>query len=95
MRPMEDEREAFLDHIDIMVSYWASEAWSNVPPETSKRDALEGLAFSILVALDGGAAVGPYAVQAVGDEGELGPDIAGGLHDLPRVHNRLVARSDS
>lgn len=84
MRSQEEEQKAFLDHIRMMIGYWASDIpLSNVDPNTSKRDALEGLAFSILVALDGGAAVGGYSVRALDDEGNAaGPDIAGGLHDL-------------
>jgi hypothetical protein len=77
------EREAFLEHVRVMIGYWASEGGSNVPEETPKREALSGLAFSILVMLDGGAVdVGPYAVRAVADDGSEGGDIAGPLHEL-------------
>jgi hypothetical protein len=86
------ERDEFLDHVRQMIGYWASEEGSNVPAETSKRDALEGLAFSILVALDGGAAVGPYVVSPLDLNGRLQwvarpegvglLDIAGELHEV-------------
>jgi len=81
VRPAEEERQMFLEHVDAMIGYWASEGQSNVPPDVSKRDALEGLAFSIMVALDGGAAVGPYSVRAIDDDGQPGPEIAGELHE--------------
>ncbi len=42
-------REMFLDHIRQMVDYW-----EQVPEKTLRRS-LEGIAFSILVALDGEA----------------------------------------
>lgn len=45
----EEIREQFLDHIRGMVNYW-----DNVSKETTKEK-LSGLAFSILVALDGEA----------------------------------------
>ena len=43
----EEIREQFLDHIRVMVNYW-----DGIPKETTKEK-LSGLAFSILVALDG------------------------------------------
>jgi hypothetical protein len=44
----EETREIFLNHIKHLVKYWAR-------VETdSKEEALDGLAFSILVSLDGG-----------------------------------------
>lgn len=46
----EEVRTMFLDHIRNMVRYWARE--DRVPDVEEK---LEGLAFSILVTLDGGA----------------------------------------
>ena len=49
-RPMtrEEMRNAFLQHIRDMVEYWDLHA-----PHGSRKERLEGLAFSILVALDG------------------------------------------
>lgn len=45
----EEMRAEFLEHVLVTVDYWAK-----VPGKTT-REALSGLAFSILVALDGGA----------------------------------------
>lgn len=45
----EEIREQFLDHIWGMLRYWRD------LPDQTVQERLEGLAFSILVALDGGA----------------------------------------
>lgn len=74
----------FLDHVRLMVDYWAGEEPSNVPAEYGHRERLEGLAFSIMVALDGGASVGPYEVRPITEDGiSASPDrsIAGALHE--------------
>ena len=45
----EDEvREKFLKHIIDLIGYW-----HNLPAEKTMRERMEGLAFSILVSLDG------------------------------------------
>lgn len=75
-----------LDHVSAMVDYWSSvPGRSNVPAETSKREALEGLAFSLLVMLDGDALTGgTWELRPVLDRGDriviLG-NIAGTLHE--------------
>lgn len=46
----EEVREAFLSHVRVMVDYWKREAASG-----RAEDPVEGIAHSILVALDGGA----------------------------------------
>jgi hypothetical protein len=76
--------EQLLNHVTTMVSYWASEPGkSNVPPETPKREALEGLAFSLLVMLDGDALEGgTWELRHVDDHGNVGDNIAGVLHEL-------------
>jgi hypothetical protein len=92
-------QDELLEHVEQMVRYWASEPPSNVPPETSKLEALSGLAFSLLVMLDGGAAVGPYVVIPLDDsglpvmlEGRVGLDIAGELHERQKlVADRMAA----
>jgi hypothetical protein len=60
----EDVRRKFLDHVRLMIGYWNSEDVSNVPATMSSRERLEGLAFSILVALDGNAAALPKFIVA-------------------------------
>lgn len=80
---MTTEQKRFLEHIKMMAEYW------NTIPETdlvtarkiTQLDRIEGLAFSILVALDGGAATGPYAVRPINGKGKEGKDIAGSLHE--------------
>ena len=47
-KTVDEMRAEFLDHVIIMVQYW-----DGVDGKT-KREALSGLAFSLLVALDGG-----------------------------------------
>lgn len=54
----EEIREQFLDHIRAMVNYWDS-----IPKETTKEK-LDGLAFSILAALDGSSAGLPGFIVA-------------------------------
>jgi len=48
----EEVRSQFLDHIRVMADYWEN----NVGQKTIK-ERLEGLAFSILVAIDGGTSL--------------------------------------
>ncbi len=87
----ERERDAFLSHIELMCEYWREvdlkSSRGEMEDETKER--LEGLAFSILVALDGGAGGLPgYEVKPLYDEyGEeymngAAPDIGGCLHEL-------------
>lgn len=87
---VEEVRTRFLDHVRGIVTYWENEARA---PTT--REKLEGVAFSILVALDGGSmGVPKFKVipdphpsdrQYHIDEGENyfpdDCDIAGGLHE--------------
>lgn len=68
----------FVEYVANMVDYWVEHY-----PEDA-REAAEGVAFSILVGLDGEAmAVPGYHVYPVGDENssEIPLDIAGSLHD--------------
>jgi len=55
----EEVRENFLMHIAVMIDYW-----EGIPNGGSPRSRLEGLAHSILVALDGGSAALPGFVVA-------------------------------
>lgn len=52
----DEVRALFLQHVWTMIGYWASEDWSNVPEQASPRERLAGLAFSMLVAIDGAGA---------------------------------------
>ena len=72
---LEDQptREAFLEHVWDMIEYWEHEERQDWPGR------LRGLAFSLLVALDGGAGELPgYSVRPLRGNRK---DIAGGLHD--------------
>jgi hypothetical protein len=57
----EEVRERFLDHLWVMIDYWAAEGERDRKP---RRDSLEGLAFSLLAALDGEAADLPGFIVA-------------------------------
>lgn len=52
-------REQFIGHIRAMVDYWEKE-----PRNPTAREKLEGLAFSILVAIDGSAMALPGWILA-------------------------------
>ena len=78
----EEHTELFLNHIDQLVKYWGS------VPHQSNTEKLEGLAFSILSALDGcSVGLSPYILTPlVVPEGEddwvsSELDITGALHD--------------
>jgi len=55
---MEEVREIFLNHVNNMVHFW------NDQDEGNQLDRLNGLAFSILVALDGGSSGCPGFIVA-------------------------------
>lgn len=57
-KTVEEVRSDFLNHIKIMIS-----CWDNLSNKTTKEK-LEGLAFSILVALDGEAGILPAFIVA-------------------------------
>lgn len=56
-------REMVQAHIRGLVTYWASEGGSNVSVHETRRARLEGLAFSIMVMLDGGSALPGFSVM--------------------------------
>lgn len=87
-------RSMLLDHVRTLVLYWSGEI-GNVPHEKSVKDRLDGLAFSLLVMLDGGTELPGFKVipdphpddrQYHIDEGENwwpdDVDLAGGLHEV-------------
>lgn len=53
LEPSAPEKQ-FLEHVSTMVDYWTGKV-GNVPPAMPMEERVEGLAFSLLVALDGGA----------------------------------------
>ena len=83
----EEARVVFVQHVAGVVEYWENEKGS-----LSNRERLEGVAFSILTALDGGRLMmPPFAVRPIPDEkegfdcfGTVWPDkdLGGGLHDI-------------
>lgn len=62
------QRESLLEHIEQMTRYWNGDIDPRIA-ELSKREALDGLVFSILVMIDGGAEVGPYSLLALAEGG--------------------------
>ena len=83
----EEARVVFVQHVAGVVEYWENEKGS-----LTNRERLEGVAFSILTALDGGRLMmPPFAVRPIPDEkegfdcfGTVWPDkdLGGGLHDI-------------
>jgi hypothetical protein len=83
-------RDEFLNHVKVMTDYWMNLEPDRIPAgETELSWKMNGLAFSIMVAIDGGAAVGPYELKPIYDdygneydEDNPAPDIGGCLHEL-------------
>lgn len=70
-------KNAFLSYIIKMIKYWQSQE------QLSEKEKLEGVAYSILVAIDGEAPdVGPYSLCPLLEDENWGADISGNLHDL-------------
>ena len=90
----EEMQNELLEHIHNMITYWEREERA-----VTTREKLEGLAFSILVAIDGGTELPAYALIPVSSEADIAyykeqgknyypenaDDIAGCLHD--RFHD--------
>jgi hypothetical protein len=103
----EEIRDQFLHHVAHLVQYWNSEVGSNVPEDESSRGRLEGLAFSMLSAIDGcsmslpGFTLKPYPHPTdkqyhIDNDENYYPDdvdIAGGLHEL--IHSFLKGKPSS
>jgi len=58
----DEVREEFLSHIRYLIDYW------NRIPQDSTKERLEGLVFSILVALDGGSSLPGFIVAPIPHE---------------------------
>jgi hypothetical protein len=71
------ERDLFLGHVRTMIAYWNDAHGSR----GDQKQRLEGLAFSIMVALDGGAGSLPSG-YVVAPNHSPSVDIAGSLHEL-------------
>jgi len=85
---LDEMRKMYLDMIRAYIDYWAIE------PKKTCREKLEGLAFSILLIIDGESALPAFSLTPIPhpgdrqyciDNGERwwpsGIDIAGGLHE--------------
>lgn len=55
----EEVRDQLIAHVWGIVRYWGGHGGSNVPKDRDKDDCLEGVAFSILAALDGSSMAVP------------------------------------
>ena len=74
---LEKSRNEFIEAVCHFIDLWYG------LPEKTLREKMEGLVFSILVALDGeSGGVPPYAVRPLDEDGNEGEDIAGCLHEL-------------
>jgi hypothetical protein len=58
----EEIREEFLKHVRSLINYWDKVEGKDSPK--TQKDRLDGLAFSIMVALDGGAMALPGFIVA-------------------------------
>jgi hypothetical protein len=99
----EETRSRFLAHVWHLVRYWGGHDGSNVEADRPKDRCLEGLAFSLLAAIDGSAMALPgFTLMPAPDESdeeylkENGAnwypddiDIAGGLHELFYPHKSV------
>lgn len=84
-KPAATERDEFLDRVRTMVEYWDGALSSAPPDEQSRRERLEGLAHSILAAMDEAplTLVGNQELQSVLSEEYLArADLSGDLNDL-------------
>jgi len=52
-------QKEFLDHIEHLRDYWLGKGHSNVDPNRSAEDKMNGFIFSLLVTFDGGSAALP------------------------------------
>lgn len=82
----EDEvRNQFLDHVKVMVDYWEN----NVGHKTTK-ERLEGLAFSILVAIDGGSGLPSFILAPRPHEDDKQYNVDNEENYYPENHNSDV-----
>lgn len=81
-REMDEQRDAFLDHVRALSAYWGSDSITGEEQQTL-QGRLDGLAFSIMNVLDEAYAVRRRAYDNEGNRrrDNDGPDIAGQLHE--------------
>lgn len=74
----DEARDQLVAHVRDMIAYWEAQPGSS-------RSQLEGLAFSILVILDGETMLPGFKVACCAEHGENwfpdGVDLAGSLHE--------------
>jgi len=73
-------REEFLSHIRHLIGYWSK------IPQDNVKERLEGLAFSILVALDGGSSLPRFIVAPIQYEEDKEYHIENGEDYYPENH---------
>jgi len=77
-KTMTTQQKDFLAHVKAMCRYW-----DDLPDkDMTQLSRLEGLAFSILVAIDGESTLSSYTLRPIQEDGTEGEDISGSLHDL-------------
>jgi hypothetical protein len=84
--PEKDPTTALLDHVALMVDFWASKDDYGASPSMTKEEALDGLAFSIFAMLDGCSNAGCWELRPVDyddeDNASVGESVTGKLHHL-------------
>lgn len=89
LEEQEPEVYKFLAYAAGLIDYWDKlpEIDKATGRKHTQRDRIEGVVFSLLVAIDGGAAIGPYVLRRCICDSETGEvvgencDIGGGLHE--------------
>lgn len=85
------QREQFLERVRALVEYWDGQGTSSVPESHTRRERLEGLAHSILTAIDqGNLALIPAGLLEAENLEEA--DVSGELNDL--LFNRGIWSND-
>jgi len=66
-------KQKFFQEINSKIDFWKQ-------GDGSIEEKLRGLAFSILVIIDGESSIGPFALKPIDENGNEGENIAGELH---------------
>lgn len=83
----EEVRDNFLDHVRNMVFYWQNQQKQGYPI----NDCIEGVAFSLLVAIDGGTSLGcSFILAPMPHEENKEYNIENGENYYPENHNSDV-----